>query len=175
MLKKVISIIMISISIIILFYNNKQINDMNNTIDEILEDKKINAKYDGYIYIPSLYYRQLIKKGEYNNILNNNLVLMISDKKVINKEYGNIILAGHNNKYVFNILYKLKENDEIIISDFKNTYSYTVYKIMTVNIKDTYILDNVYDDKILTLITCTNNNQKRFVVICKINHIISHN
>lgn len=175
MLKKVISIIMISISIIILFYNNKQINDMNNTIDEILEDKKINSKYDGYIYIPSLNYKQLIKKGEYDNVLNNNLVLMISDKKVINKEYGNIILAGHNNKYVFNVLYKLKENDEIIISDFKNTYSYIVYKIMTVNIKDTYILDNVYNEKILTLITCTNNNQKRFVVICKINHIISHN
>ena len=174
MLKKVISIIMISISIIILFYNNKQINDKNSSIDEILEDK-INIKYDGYILIPSLNYKQLIKKGEYNEVLDNNLVLMISDKKVINNKYGNIILAGHNNKYVFNILYKLKDNDEIIISDFNNEYSYTVYKIMTVNIKDTYILDNVYDDKILTLITCTNNNQKRLVVICKLNHTISHN
>ena len=79
-------------------------------------------------------------------------------------KYGNIILSGHNNKYVFSNLYKLYIGDEIIISDFKNEYKYKIYEIKYINIKDKYILDNIYDKKILTLITCTNNTQKRFVV-----------
>ena len=174
MLKKLISIIMISISIIILFYNDRKVEEEKKYINDIIEEEKINSKYDGYIFLPKLNYRQIIKNGDYS-LLNDNIVLMISKKEVFNKEKGNIILAGHNNKYVFNILYKLNVSDEIIISDFKNTYSYIIYEIKTINIKDTYILDNVYDDRILTLITCTNNNQKRFVVRAKFNHIISHN
>ena len=174
MLKKVISIIMISISIIILFYSYRKEKEETEYINNIIEEEKLDSKYDGYIYIPRLEYKNIMKTGDYS-LLDENIVLMISNKIVFNKEFGNIILAGHNNKSVFSILYKLKESDEIIISDFKNTYSYTVYKIMTVNIKDTYILDNVYNDKILTLITCTNDNQKRHVVLAKYNHIISHN
>ena len=41
-----------------------------------------------------------------------------------------------------------------------------------VNIKDTYVLDNEYDKKILTLITCTQDNQKRLIIKAK---NISHN
>ena len=35
------------------------------------------------------------------------------------------------------------------------------------NIEDTYILDNIENDKIVTLITCTYDNQKRFIVRAK--------
>ena len=76
---------------------------------------------------------------------------------------GNIILSGHNNKYVFHKLYKLDIGDEIIISDFNISRSYTVEKIKYVNIKDTSVFEN--KDR-LTLITCTNDTQKRLVVIC---------
>ena len=174
MLKKVISIIMILLSIIILFYNDKQIKNNQDNIDDILETKE-KSIYDGYIYFKNLDYKLLIKKGDYNEVLNNNLVLMISDKNVIDNKYGNIVLAGHNNKYVFNKIYKLNINDEIIISNFNNQYSYTVYKKEYINIKDKTILDNIYNDKILTLITCTNDNQTRYIVQSKFNHIISHN
>lgn len=174
MVRKIISIILILLSIIILFYDKNDIDKHNKKIDTIIENK-ITSKYDGYILFNSLNHKLLIKKGDYNEVLNNNLVLMISDKKVFNKKYGNIILAGHNNKYVFSKIYKLKINDEIIISDFNNTYSYTVYKKDYINIKDTSILDNIYDKKILTLITCTTNNQIRYVVRATLNHIISHN
>ena len=172
MLRKVISIIMILLSIIILFYNHKEIKDNQDNIDQIIENKLI-SNYDGYISFNDK--KLLIKKGDYNEILNKNLVLMISNKKVINNKYGNIILAGHNNKYVFSNLYKLNINDEIIISDFNNEYKFKVKEKKYINIKDKYILDNVYNDKILTLITCTNDNQTRYVVIGKLNHIISHN
>ncbi|MBO6145553.1 MAG: sortase [Bacilli bacterium] len=169
MLKKVISIIMIFLSIIILFYNHKEIKDNQDNIDEII-DNKLTSNYDGYISFKNN--KLLIKIGTYNDVLNKNLVLMISNKDIINKEYGNIILAGHNNKYVFNNLYKLNINDEIIISDFKNKYKFIVEEKKYVNIKDKSILDNIYNDKILTLITCTNNNQIRYVVIGKLK---SHN
>ncbi|MBQ9023923.1 MAG: sortase [Bacilli bacterium] len=171
MLKRIISIIMISISIIILFYDYKKTNNNKEIIDEIIQDKGNNI-YDGYIYIPKLDYKNVISK---NNVLDENKVYMLSDKKLISNEYGNIILAGHNNKYVFSNIYKLSINDEIIISDFKNKYSYTVYIIKYINIKDKSVLDNIYNDKILTLITCTNNTQTRYIVQSKFNHIISHN
>ena len=175
MLRKIISIILISISTIILFYNDKDISNKQEIIDNIIEEKNQNRIYDGYINITKMNYNLLIKKGSYKEVLDNNLVLMISKKEIFNNEYSNIILAGHNNKYVFNSLYKLNINDEIIISDFYNIYSYKVYKIEKINIKNKEILDNVYDKRILTLITCTNNNQIRYVVKCKYNHTISHN
>ena len=171
MLKRIISIIMISISIIILFYDYKDVNDNKEIIDNIIEDKG-KGIYDGYIYITKFNYKNVISE---NNVLDDNKVYMLSDKKIISNKYGNIILAGHNNKYVFSNIYKLSINDEKIISDFKNEYSYTVYKTMYINIKDKSVLDNVYDSKILTLITCTNNTQTRYIVRAKFNHIILHN
>lgn len=171
MLKKVISIIMISISIIILFYDYKDTKEQEEVIDSIIESKE-KSIYDGYIYIPKLNYKNVIS---INNVLNENKIYMLSDKSIINKEYGNIILSGHNNKYVFSNLYKLNINDEVIINDFKNEYSYLIYEIKYINIKDKSILDNVYNKKIITLITCTNNNQTRYIVRGKYNHIISHN
>ena len=162
---------MIIISIIILFYNNNQIKIEKESIDKIIETKE-KSNYDGYIYIPKLDYKNVISE---KNVLDENKIYMLSKKEVINKKEGNIILSGHNNKYVFSSIYKLNINDEIIISDFKKEYSYKVIETKYINIKDKSISDNVYDKKILTLITCTINNQKRYIVICKFNHTISHN
>ncbi len=175
MLRKIISIVFIFIAVFILFYNyNKDINE-ELKIDEVIRNNNIDRKYDAYLVIEKLNYKGLIKKGEYNEILDSNLILMISNKNLISSEYGNIILAGHNNKYVFSKLYKLKLNDEIIISNFKDEYLYTVDSLQYINIKDKTVLDNVYNKKILTLITCTFNNQIRYVVKAKYNHTISHN
>ena len=79
---------------------------------------------------------------------------MISDKDLIQNKYGNIVLAGHNNKYVFSKLYKLELEDEIIISDFKNEYLYNVESLEYVNIKDRKVLDNVYNDAVNFLYGC---------------------
>ncbi len=170
MLRKITSILLILSSLFILFYDSKKTSDYKANIDNVIKTNNINRKYDGYIYIPSLDYKGLIKTGEYNKILDNNLVLMVSNKKIINEKYGNIVLAGHNNKYVFSKIYKLNINDEVIISDFDNTYSYIIDEIKYVNIKNKQVLDNVYDKKILTLITCTSNNQIRYVVRAKYNY-----
>lgn len=173
MLKKIVSLILITISSFFIINNFKEVKDYDDNVDLLIEKNNINRKYDGYISFKNK--KWLIKYGDYNEILNQNLVLMISNKEVLESEYGNIILAGHNNKYVFSNLYKLNKDDEIIVSDFNYEYLFKVYDISKVNIKNKSILDNVYDKKILTLITCTSNNQIRYVVTAKYIHTISHN
>lgn len=173
MLKKIVSLILITISSFFIINNFKEVKDYDDNVDLLIEKNNINRKYDGYISFKNK--KWLIKYGDYNEILNQNLVLMISNKETLESEYGNIILAGHNNKYVFSNLYKLNKDDEIIVSDFNYEYLFKVYDISKVNIKNKSILDNVYDNKILTLITCTSNNQIRYVVTAKYIHTISHN
>lgn len=173
MLKKIVSLILITISSFFIINNFKEVKDYDDNVDLLIEKNNINRKYAGYISFKNK--KWLIKYGDYNEILNQNLVLMISNKETLESEYGNIILAGHNNKYVFSNLYKLNKDDEIIVSDFNYEYLFKVYDISKVNIKNKSILDNVYDKKILTLITCTSNNQIRYVVIAKYIHTISHN
>lgn len=173
MLKKIVSLIFITISSFFIINNFKEVKDYDDNVDLLIEKNNINRKYDGYISFKNK--KWLIKYGDYNEILNQNLVLMISNKETLESEYGNIILAGHNNKYVFSNLYKLNKDDEIIVSDFNYEYLFKVYDISKVNIKNKSILDNVYDKKILTLITCTSNNQIRYVVTAKYIHTISHN
>ena len=173
MLKKIVSLILITISSFFIINNFKEVKDYDDNVDLLIEKNNINRKYDGYISFKNK--KWLIKYGDYNEILNQNLVLMISNKETLESEYGNIILAGHNNKYVFSNLYKLNTDDEIIVSDFNYEYLFKVYDISKVNIKNKNILDNVYDKKILTLITCTSNNQIRYVVTAKYIHTISHN
>lgn len=173
MLKKIVSLILITISSFFIINNFKEVKNYDDNVDLLIEKNNINRKYDGYISFKNK--KWLIKYGDYNEILNQNLVLMISDKETLESEYGNIILAGHNNKYVFSNLYKLNKDDEIIVSDFNYEYLFKVYDISKVNIKNKSILDNVYDKKILTLITCTSNNQIRYVVTAKYIHTISHN
>lgn len=173
MLKKIVSLILITISSFFIINNFKEVKDYDDNVDLLIEKNNINRKYDGYISFKNK--KWLIKHGDYNEILNQNLVLMISNKETLESEYGNIILAGHNNKYVFSNLYKLNKDDEIIVSDLNYEYLFKVYDISKVNIKNKSILDNVYDKKILTLITCTSNNQIRYVVTAKYIHTISHN
>lgn len=173
MLKKIVSLILITISSFFIINNFKEVKDYDDNVDLLIEKNNINRKYAGYISFKNK--KWLIKYGDYNEILNQNLVLMISNKETLESEYGNIILAGHNNKYVFSNLYKLNKDDEIIVSDFNYEYLFKVYDISKVNIKNKSILDNAYDKKILTLITCTSNNQIRYVVTAKYIHTISHN
>ena len=173
MLKKIVSLIIITISSFFIINNFKEVKDYDDNVDLLIEKNNINRKYDGYISFKNK--KWLIKNGDYNKILNQNLVLMISNKETLESKYGNIILAGHNNKYVFSNLYKLNKDDEIIVSDFNYEYLFKVYDISKVNIKNKSILDNAYDKKILTLITCTSNNQIRYVVTAKYIHTISHN
>ena len=92
---------------------------------------KYSSNY--FIFIPKLNYKNLISEKD---VLNENKIYMLSDKKIIDKQYGNIVLAGHNNKYVFSNIYKLNIDDEVIISNFKKEYKYRVYETKYINVNN---------------------------------------
>ena len=160
MLKRISSIIIIVLILLIFIPITKEIK-INNKIEKVIKYKDIQFDYDGFLYIPKLNYKNLIKKGD-KEVLDNNLISLNVNGSNINSN-KNIILAGHNNKYVFHILYYLSLNDELIISDFKIDNMYIVKEIKYINAYDYSIFEE--KDNTLTLITCTNDNQKRLVVI----------
>ena len=102
-----------------------------------------------------------------DDVLNKNVVGLHKSSILLDDPYGNIILAGHNNKYVFAKLLKIKIGDEIKITSYIKTYTFKVFKIDIVEL-DNYDYFKSYDDsKILTLITCYSKN-KRFIVLGKV-------
>lgn len=165
MLRKLFELILVvSIITMITLYINKDL-DYNKNIDNIIESKIKMREYDGYLYIPKFDYKGLIKSGKDKEVLDSNNILHFNNGCNLNDEYGNIVLAGHNNKYVFSILYKLSIGDDLIVYENNTEYKFKIYKIIIVNITDTYILNNIDNNKMITLITCTKDNQNRLVVI----------
>lgn len=133
---------------------------LTERVDGIINGKKENSIYEGYIYIPKFEYKSLIKKDK--NALDENLVQMPNFSDNIGG--NNIVLAGHNNKYVFHKIYYLEQGDEIIISNFNTDYRYIVNKTKYIYVND---YDSLYNEDSITLMTCTNNNQERYIVIAK--------
>ncbi len=81
-------------------------------------------------------------------------------------EKGNICIVGHNYKDTrfFSELNQLKKGDKIYLSDLNGQeYEYVVYEKYKVNPEDMECLkpNRMYD---LTLITCDDSNQKRWIV-----------
>jgi len=150
--------ILIVISLFLLFIPvTKEINIKIKT-NNLIKNKVVN-EYLGYIYIPKFDYKNIIDNK--SNTLDNNEVLLpsFSDNIGDNK----IILAGHNNRYVFNKIYNLDINDQIIISDFLVDYSYKVIDKNIIKVDDF----SYFNEDGLYLMTCTLNNQERFIIKAK--------
>jgi sortase A len=71
---------------------------------------------------------------------------------------GNCAIAGHRSyafgKF-FNRLNEMEVGDKIIVSNGTEEFTYVVYKVFVVDPQDTYVLNQVEDNRILTLVTCT--------------------
>lgn len=125
------------------------------------DEKQKISNYDtfGYIYIPSIGLKE--KFVESGNIDKN--IIVVSPSEFPNISNSILILAGHSGtgRYAyFNYLYKLKNNDKIVITYKETRYEYRVIKIYK-QIKDGDV--NVYkikDKKTLALVTCTNYDKK---------------
>ena len=158
MLKRLIKIIILLSCFIFMIPVTKDIK-LKQKIDNITINKE-KSIYRGYIYIPKFDYKNVIKKDK--SALDENLVEMTNFSDEIGG--SNIVLAGHNNRYVFNKIYYLKNGDEIIITDNSKDYKYVVDKAKYIEVDD---YDSLNNKDSLTLITCTNNNQERYIVIAK--------
>ena len=83
-------------------------------------------------------------------------------------EVGNVSIVGHNynNQEFFSEIYKLILGDYIYIYDIdKKQYNYAVYDRYEVNENDVSCLNQQTNgNREITLITCTNDDEKRLVV-----------
>ena len=158
LLKRVIKILLFVSLFVFLIPDTKEIS-IKKKIEKVIDNNNVDNIYSGFIYIPKFEYKNLIKKGEES--LNENLVELTNFSNEIGED--KIILAGHNNKYVFNKIYNLYINDDIIISDFNVDYNYKVIEKKIIKVDDF----SYFNDDGLYLITCTNNNQERFIIKAK--------
>ena len=79
-------------------------------------------------------------------------------------EKGNTVIFGHsvlpqffdinNYKTIFSTLHTLKEGDKILVDFDGITYKYEVYKMVEVGPNDISVLEQRFDESILSLITC---------------------
>ncbi len=151
----------------------EKIEELKISDDEPKENKKkeeeiiLTKPYLGYIEIKRLGIKKLISYGTTDDVLNKNVVGLHKSSILLDDSYGNLILAGHNNKYVFAKLLKIKIGDEINIISHIKTYTFKVFKIDIID-SDNYFYFKTYDDsKILTLITCYSKD-KRFIVLGRV-------
>ena len=118
----------------------------------------------GIIYFPKYNQKNEIVYGTYQAILDEDVIGMEPVSENLDKENNHIILAGHNKKGVFSVLHKLKKDDEVVIYSHNNTYKFTVKNIEIVEANQLLYHDDQKNHKLLTLITCTNNNASRLII-----------
>ncbi|MBO6350053.1 class A sortase [Enterococcus casseliflavus] len=76
---------------------------------------------------------------------------------------GNYILASHiisNSDLLFTNINHLEKGDTIVLKDSEYTYKYTVYNNFIVSRDETWILNDIKDNSILTLYTCYDDDTK---------------
>lgn len=139
------------------------INKNYNYKNEVVSNND-DKSYLGYLEISNLGIKKVISYGTSDNILDQNVLGLHKMSISLDDKVGNIIIAGHNNKYVFGNLYKIKVNDLIKIVTKGNNYLFKVIKKDVVKDDDFryFILED--KKKIITLITCYGSNKRLFVI-----------
>lgn len=159
-----IGILLISISFISMFFkiknDNNNIKFHNEIISNVYDNHIEYKEYLGYIEIPKYNIKRLIKEGMNDEMLDNNYVgfKRINDKL--------ILLAGHDINLVFHKIHYLETNDLIYLNLYK-LIKYKVIKTYEINVDDYSILNNKYDSETIILMTCTKEENKRYIVIAQ--------
>ncbi len=86
-------------------------------------------------------------------------------------EDGNLIITGHDflNGAHFGKLDKVKKGDQVVVYDEEGKeFSYTVYDSVVIKPDEVTALEEYEGDSALTLMTCTENANKRLLVKCKL-------
>lgn len=139
---------------------------INKIVDKVFIKKETNIKtekYDGYLEYKSI--KRLIVGGTNQKVLDKNLVWIYKADEFQNLT-GNIVLAGHNNKYVFNFITKILVDDTITIYTKNIQKEYVVYDKKIID-ENANIISYLDDNNKLLLITCVNNNTKRLIIFAK--------
>ncbi|WP_265459983.1 class A sortase [Enterococcus sp. HY326] len=159
--------------------NTEQYSIGNYTRDDIVENQDAQATFDydqvsaisteaviqdqfsdsdfaviGAVAVPSVGINLPIFKGvEYNALFYG--AGTTKENQVMGE--GNYGLASHraaNADLLFRPLTRVSEGEIIYLTDLENIYTYTIYNIEIVQPTDSYVLDDVPDRTIVTLLTC---------------------
>lgn len=132
------------------------------------EEIKLTSNYLGYIELINYGVKRLITNGTDRKTLDKGLVGMLNVSSNLDDEFGNVILAGHSVNNTFKKLHSIKIGEQIKIVSHKNTYIFEITEKHTINDTDMSYFNKVEDKKILTLITCKTDNNKRLIVIAEL-------
>ena len=150
-----------------IFYEQNQeiiVSDGEQEVEEEEEDLgEVTNNYIGYLSIPKINLKKgfLDKRSPDNDVEKN--ILVVEGSSYPTKEKGNLILAGHSGtgwKAFFNDLYKLTTGDIAEVSYKNKKYTYKIVNIYKQPKTGKIAIYRNYDKTTLTLITCTNFDDK---------------
>ncbi|MFJ7370202.1 class A sortase [Lysinibacillus sp. NPDC098008] len=136
------------------------------SIAEVLQAQVKASKMPviGSIIVPSVEMQLPILKGVGNAVLAAGAGTMKPDQQL---GQGNYALAGHyfeNRDILFSPLYEAQVGDIIYVTDMTDIYEYKLATKKVIAATDIYIIDDIPDQTILTLITCAEKGTKRLAI-----------
>ncbi|WP_341301557.1 class A sortase [Lysinibacillus sp. FSL H8-0500] len=136
------------------------------SIAEVLQAqvKASNMPVIGSIIVPNVEMQLPILKGVGNAVLAAGAGTMKPDQQL---GQGNYALAGHyfeNKDILFSPLYKAQVGDRIYVTDMTDVYEYQLATKKIIAATDIYILNDIPDQTLLTLITCAEKGSKRLAI-----------
>lgn len=145
--------------------SSEVVDNIDNSNDTKVEEDNSNYTYEEYLgilEIPKIgFYKGFYKKdSNLNNVQFNLYVHPVSDYPDVNN--GNLIIAGHsgnyNNSYFAN-LYQLVNDDVIIIHYGNLKYTYKIVNIYNEKKTGTIRIFRNKEKSVVTLITCTKDDE----------------
>lgn len=138
--------------------------DINENTEEVEEQNtQVIYNYIGYLEIPKLNLKKgFVDMNSSDNDVQKN-IFIVKGSTYPDVEKGNFIIAAHSGtawNSFFNNLYKLTNGDKINVKYNGKVYTYKIVNIYEQEKTGTISIYRNYNKTILTLVTCTNNNDK---------------
>lgn len=145
--------------------------DKKNEDSEKMESIVIDDAYAiAVISIPAIKLQYLVYEGTSDYLLSKGIGHYKTSEMF--GEKGNCVLAGHTGSYdgvFFDRLPDLQSGDQIIITDInKKSYIYSVESCFITTPDDVRIINTDPDERSLTLLTCADGGQNRYVCHCRL-------
>ncbi len=141
---------------------NQNTEEENQITQNTQNTENIKMDYIAYLKIPKIGLTQglVSKNSKYNNVDMNIQIINPSDYPNVNN--GNLILAAHSGtSYIayFKNLYKINNEDEVIVIYNNKEYNYKIANIYTVPKNGNVPIYRDMSKTTITLITCTKDDE----------------
>lgn len=146
------------------------------SLENVAKNRGQGGRYAlGEIVIPDLDMKLPIFKGVSNYVLSSGAGTMKPNQKM---GEGNYALASHNyfgdKKILFSPLVNAKEGMKVYLTDMENIYVYTIQSVKQIHPTQVEVIEDVPNQKLLTLITCTDlNGTDRYQIMATLTEKVS--